>query len=121
MTSEHTRELPGLPPGPATLALAKTYIDITDARDDNLLEWITEAVNAKIRSWPVAKHAQHQPTWPADIVLGASHFVARLFARRGTPQGYEAFGDGGAVFVQRIDPELAQALELGTYTKPQVG
>ena len=46
--------------------------------------------------------------------------AARLFRRRNSPGGVEAFTDG-AVYVARTDPDVAALLSIGPYKPPQVG
>lgn len=109
--------------GPATLALVKSYLQIADetTRADDLLEQIIIAVNTKVIALPIAQLHLEAEEWPADIVHGAVMLSARLYQRRNTAQGYEAFGDGGAVYIQRNDPDIAMMLELGSYAKPAIG
>lgn len=60
--------------------------------------------------------------WPERVKLGATMLAARLVRRRNSPQGVAAFTtEGGAAYVSRIDPDVAQMLRLGRYAAPQVG
>ena len=46
----------------------------------------------------------------------------RLYRRRNSPAGVESFSDiGGAVYVQRNDPDIAMMLGIGTYARPVIG
>jgi hypothetical protein len=48
--------------------------------------------------------------------------AGRLYRRRNSPAGVEAFSDlGGAVYVQRNDPDIALLLRTGAYARPMVG
>jgi hypothetical protein len=115
-------ELVGLPDGgPATLAGVKEHLSIGDDRDDTRLTSIVAAVNSQVRSWPVAVAAVDAETWPARIVEGANMLAARLFRRKNSPAGVESFGDQGATYVMRNDPDIAMLLKMGTYTPPQIG
>lgn len=122
-------ELVGLPTdGPTGLASVKGQLGITDARDDARLQLIVDAVNSQVRSWPVSLAAVDTSTtadparpWPARIVLGATLLCARLFRRKNSPAGVEAFGAEGAAYVMRSDPDIAQLLELGSWQGPMVG
>lgn len=60
--------------------------------------------------------------WADKVKLGAVMLAARLVRRRNSPQGIAAFTEaGGAAYVSRIDPDVAQLLRLGAYAAPQVG
>lgn len=60
--------------------------------------------------------------WAAKVRLGATMLAARLVRRRNSPQGVAAFTEqGGAAYVSRIDPDVAQMLRVGPYAAPQVG
>jgi hypothetical protein len=112
--------------GPATLAgtCAELSAPVPGAgqRLDQLAA-IVAAVNGMVRALPVALLADGEPTWDAapQVVLGADRLAARLDKRRATPLGYEAFGEGGPVYVSRNDPDIAQLLQLGRYMPPMVG
>lgn len=117
-------ELVGLPEGgPTTVPLVKRQLSIaqTDERDDAKLADIVDAVNIKVRRFRVSEAAVGQDEWPADIVLGASMLAARLFRRKNSPAGVESFGQLGAAYVMRNDPDIAQLLALGSYQLPQIG
>lgn len=128
MTALLAAEWPDLPEtGPATLVGVKDDLRLTDTTDDTILNRIVVGVNRKVRRWPVAAYAS-QPdtdpagrTWPDDIVQGATMLAARLYRRRNSPAGFEAFGGDGAVYVQRNDPDIAQMLEIGSWLPPAVG
>lgn len=60
--------------------------------------------------------------WADKVELGAVMLAARLVRRRNSPQGVAAFTEvGGAAYVSRMDPDVAQLLRLGAYAAPQVG
>jgi Phage QLRG family, putative DNA packaging. len=115
-------ELVGLPEGgPTSLALVKAHLKITDTRDDTALTTIVAAVNNLVRSMAVSNVAVGQESWPDRIVYGATMLAGRLFRRKNSPAGVESFGQLGAAYVMRNDPDIAQLLELGSYQNPQVG
>lgn len=115
-------ELVGLPEGgPTTLALVKVHLSISDTRDDARLNSIIVAVNNVVRGLRVSELAVGQENWPARIVEGATMLAGRLFRRKNSPAGVEAFGSLGAAYVQRNDPDIAQLLKLGTWQTPQIG
>lgn len=115
-------ELPGLPEGgPATLPGVKDAANVTDDREDRYIGGIVAAVNRKVRRMRIAAYASGTDDWPEDIVLGATMLAARLYRRRNSPAGFEAFNGEGAAYVQRNDPDIAQMLELGPYAGPRIG
>lgn len=101
---------------PLTTERLKTQLGIaaTDAADDQLLEWVTDAVNAWVEQTPwVADHVAADPdwTWPPDVEQGAAQLGARLYRRRNTPSGIEAFTDN-LVYVPRRDGDVDLLLHL---------
>lgn len=119
-------ELPNLPAdGPATLTGVKAELGIAEAdnRDDAKLTARVRAVNAKVRTWPVAAAASAAADWNgaavADVVLGANMLVARLYSRRNSPMGFEQVGGDLAVYVSRTDPDVAMLLGLGSWGGPE--
>lgn len=120
--SEAPPEPPVLPVGgPATLAGVKLRASIGDAADDAEIQGHVDAVNAQVRSWPVALQADGLEAWPADIVLGANMLGARLWRRKSTVGGVEIFGDNALAYVRRNDPDIAMLLQLDDWAKPAVG
>lgn len=121
-------EVPGLPAtGPVTLAAVKAelgYTDVVAARDARLQVRV-DAVNALVRSLPVASDAltygTPPPAWPAYVTLGGQMMTTRLWRRKDSPSGVETFTDQGAVYVSRNDPDVAQLLRIGSYSAPVVG
>jgi hypothetical protein len=119
--------LAGAPPGPATLAAVKTMLRITTTDDDELITAAVDAANAYVWTLPARVMLvlpSDPPTyqWPPDTVLGATMLAGRLYRRRNSPAGVEAFSDlGGAVYVQRNDPDIALLLRTGAYARPMVG
>lgn len=110
--------------GPATIEKVKGQLKIADNADDGALTDIVAAVNAFVRGLPVVRRldAAADPfTWPANVPHGANMLAGRLFRRRNSPTGIEAFGANGPVYVNRNDPDVAMMLELGDYAKPAVG
>lgn len=123
MTST-TPEVPALPEaGPATVPGVKTHLGIEDTRDDARLASLVAAVNGKVRRWPCAEAAAGAADWTgaADVVEGANLLASRLFRRKNSPAGVEAFGSDGLAYVQRQDPDVAMLLGLGPWQSPAVG
>ena len=53
--------------------------------------------------------------------LGSIILCSRLIRRRNSPAGVEMFGEQGAVYVRRNDPDVAQMLRLDRWARPRVG
>jgi len=120
--SETPGELVGLPDGgPTSTAEVKTYLKLTDDADDARISAIAAAVNNQVRGWRVSTVAVGATEWPARIVLGSTMLAARLYRRKNSPAGVEAFGSDGAVYVSRTDPDVASLLQLGPHQPPTVG
>lgn len=118
-------EVAGLPAtGPVTLAGVKAELSYTnvDAARDARIQTRVDAVNSWVRQLPVASdsltYGAPPPQWPAYITLGATMLATRLWRRKDSPSGVEAFTDGTAFYVQRNDPDVARLLKL---TAPGVG
>lgn len=122
-------EVPGLPPtGPVTLAGVNaelSYVTGSDPARDARVTMRVNAVNAWVRSLPVASDAltfgSPPPAWPDYVTLGSLMLTTRLWRRKDSPSGVEAFTDAGAVYVSRNDPDVAQLLRIGVYSGPRVG
>lgn len=113
-------EIAGLPAtGPTSLSAVKTRLRVKDDDDDDRLQELVDAVNLRVRGWPVAAlslvHGAAPPSWPDDVVLGATMLAARLWRRKDSPAGVETVGELGPVYVQRNDPDIALLLRLGSY------
>lgn len=114
----------GLPEGgPTSLALVKVQLSISaeDVRNDAQLEAIVDAVNNLVRGLAISERAVGLAEWPKRIQLGATMLAGRLFRRKNSPAGVESFGQLGAAYVMRNDPDIAQLLALGSHQLPQIG
>src|SRR5215212_5754719 len=119
-------EVAGLPAtGPATLATVKAELSYTtvDAARDARLQLRVDAANAYVRTLPIASDALTYsvapPAWPPYVTMGATMLATRLWRRKDSPAGVEAYADT-AVYVARNDPDIAQLLKIGNYTPPRV-
>lgn len=56
-----------------------------------------------------------------DVIEGALMLAARLYARKGSPQGLASYGDFGPAPVTRLDPDIERLLGVGRYGRPAVG
>lgn len=75
---------------------------------------VIDAVNGMVTQW-------HGTEWPPGVHLGAVMLAARLYRRRNSPAGVEAFSDMGASYVSRYDSDLDRQLRLGSWMTPRVG
>lgn len=107
--------------GPTTVTAVKDALTITGTSADARLADIVAAVNELVRDLPVAAKADGLTTWPVRIQEGARLLAVRLYRRKDSPSGVEAFTDLGALYVQRNDPDVAMLLQLGSYMPPGVG
>lgn len=112
---------------PATLSAVKAWLGITedDTEADTVLNTvILPAVNGMVRDLPIAQRSNTDPApaaWPGRVSAGAVMLAARLHRRMNTPGGVEAVGGFGVAYVRRVDPDVAQMLDLGEYAPPAVG
>lgn len=64
-------------------------------------------------------------TDPAAVDEAVAHgtrlLAARLYARKGSPQGIATFGELGAASILRSDPDIGLLLGIGRYGKPRIG
>lgn len=74
-----------------------------------------------VHRYPLEDDPEAVPEWREHIKLAAVMLAARLVRRRNSPQGVAAFTEGGAAYVSRVDPDVAQMLKLGRYATPKVG
>lgn len=115
---------------PATsLEAVKSYLAITDDRDDAMISAVVLAVNDQVEQW------HGPPSIPAGTVdaptltyrpkhsQGATMLAARVTRRRNSPNGVEDYGSDlqGAIYTRSSDPDVAQLLELGRYERPAIG
>lgn len=107
--------------GPTSVGQVKAHLGITDGRDDAAISSAVDAVNAVVECWPVVADAAGAEEWPAYIERGATLLAARLHRRRNSPGGLEALGEFGPAYVQRMDPDVAMLLRLGSWSPPAVG
>lgn len=107
--------------GPTSVEAVKTHLAIDDDRDDARLAPIVAAINTQVSEWRVGQNHAEGDAWSPRVVLGATMLAARLFARRNSPAGVEAFNSEGAVYVSRNDPDVGMLLGLGAHQPPTVG
>lgn len=61
------------------------------------------------------------PVADPDVVQGALLLAARIYARKGSPQGLASYGDFGPAPITRLDPDIERLLSVGRYARPAVG
>jgi hypothetical protein len=116
--------------GPTSRDQVRTHLALPagDVRDNDRIDLLVLAVNARVREWPVAdkslKETQEDADlagWPQHVTQGATMLVARLLWRKDSPGGVAAVNDFGPLYVQRNDPDIAMLLELGDWASPAAG
>lgn len=99
---------------PVTAAEVETYLGLPATADAQVVEQAVASANAYVGRLPWLVDQLEAP----DVHDGTVKLAARLYRRRNTPSGIEAFGDAGAAYVARGDPEVRMLLRLAT---PRVG
>lgn len=103
---------------PATLATKSlAWLGTSNQADKDNAPDIAAAVVVFVNTLPAVDPAG----WDDQQRLGAVILCARLIRRRNSPAGVEAFGDQGAVYVRRNDPDVAQLLGLDRWARPRIG
>lgn len=106
--------------GPATDALVKAYLSLTDDREDARVTQAVNATNAVVKEMRCVSLIPSTATeYPESIVMGAVMLAGRLVRRKNSPGGYEITVDA-AVYVSRSDPDIGMLLAVGPYSKPHV-
>lgn len=101
-----------------TVVAVAAYMKLTDTSDVVLTD-VVAAVNALLVSWFGNLTDAVSLEWPANYQLGATMLAARVYRRRNSPAGVEAFGELGPTYVMRNDPDVALLLGLHSYLKPK--
>lgn len=113
--------------GATTTQAVKTYLAITDDRDDAAIDVVVSAVNDQVEQWhgpPTLENATGDALdYRPKYQQGATMLAARVYRRRNSPNGVEDFGSDlqGAIYTRSSDPDVAQLLELGRYERPAIG
>lgn len=123
----------GLPVGPATEATVRDLLGLAESDDlqNPSLELAINAANVFVSRLPIVVddlladvdlvNPPAEFAWTHDVVQGSTMLAARIFKRRNSTEGVAAFGDQGAIYVQRNDPDVAMLLRIGAYARPAVG
>jgi len=56
-----------------------------------------------------------------DVVLGSAMLAARLYSRKGSPDGLAGYSEFGAARISRSDPDIERLLGLGRHAPPRIG
>lgn len=88
----------------------------TTQTDPSLPDTIRAVVNL-VEDWKAKPLAQ----WPERWRLGCMMLIARVDRRRMSPSGVDTVTEMGPVYMSRKDPEVAQLLEIGAYSRLEVG
>lgn len=97
------------------------WLKLPAGTDDALLAQCAAAVQPQIeraRADQRATDGTYQPD--REVYQAAVMVAARLYRRRNSPAGIEAFADSVA-YVARFDPDIDRALRQGAYTPPRIG
>jgi hypothetical protein len=107
--------------GPTTVPRILAMLSLQESEADAVAGPVA-AVNSLVRGWlKPAAVVDGEELWDARHVYGADLLAARLYRRRDSPAGVLPFGQEGAAYVQRNDPDVALLLEMGHYARLQVG
>lgn len=68
-----------------------------------------------------AAYAAEPGTVPPRVRMGAVLLAARLYARKGSPQGVAGYGEFGTAAVPRLDPDVERMLGIGRHASPRIG
>lgn len=99
----------------------KTWLRLADDVDDDLLQDVVAAANdwAGHLPWLQALTDVGTP-WPVRADQGVTMLAARLYRRRNTPSGVEAFTDQ-VVYLPRRDSDVDMMLRVGSHAMPVTG
>lgn len=95
----------------------EAWLRLDAGTDADLIADVVAATNVWVSRTPYVASIPTDLDWPADILQGATMLAARLYRRRNTPGGIEAFG-ADAVYVPRRDADVTAMLHLAA---PRVG
>lgn len=107
---------------PATVTAVAEWLGVpegTGGGERAHIAVVVPAVNAWVEDlYPAEVAAQ---TLRTKYVQGAVMLAARIVRRRNSPAGVESFGELGATYVSRYDPDVERLLELGPHRRPVIG
>lgn len=103
-----------------TREAVKAWLSISRADEDAILDVIVTAVTSVIEAMPDVPRTA-EGAWAQQTHLAALMLASKLYRRRNSPNGIEAFTDNGAAYVARYDPDIARLLRIDGFTRPAVG
>lgn len=89
---------------------------------DQVIDTLVPVVSDLVDSLPAAPYVlslDGSRDWAPRTVQAAVMLTARLYRRRNSPNGVEALTEGGATYVSRYDPDIAQMLRTGRFAPPR--
>lgn len=95
---------------PITLEDMQRHLGTTQT-DPSLPDTIAAVVDL-VEDWKGQPIAQ----WPQRWRLGTMMLIGRVDRRRMSPSGVDTVTELGPVYIARKDPEVAQLLEIGSYS-----
>lgn len=108
------------PDYPATVDAVAGWLKVPEGTlGDSERTVIAEVVPA-VNAWIGTFHDITAPV-PENVVRGAVMLAGRIVRRRNSPAGVETFGELGATYVARYDPDIEMLLGLGRYRPLVVG
>ena len=100
----------------------KAWLRLTDTADDALIADVCLSAQPWVErcrpEWRAADGSGYLPD--PETYRGAVMFASKMFRRRNSPGGIEAFADS-VTYVARWDPDVARFLRTGDYMVPAVG
>lgn len=109
--------------GPATVEAVAGWLSIPEGPAGTAERAHITVVVTAVNAWVAGFHDRDDETgqWPPAVVQGAVMLAARITRRRNSPAGVESFGELGATYVSRYDPDVEKLLGLGPYRPLVVG
>lgn len=103
-------------PRPASLpavdpARVRAWLGLPAGADTDAVEWSADAATAFVARLPHV--GPDAAAWDPDTALGAVMLAGRIYRRRNTPSGVEAFTDVSTAYVARNDPDISRLLRIG--------
>lgn len=86
---------------------------------DESMQAIAQAVTRYVNSLPSIDLVEG--VWAETTMLGATMLGARLYKRRNSPNGIEAFAEVGNTYISRYDSDIARLLHVEAFRKPMIG
>lgn len=100
-------------------------IDISDTRDDEVLQTQLDAAVAFVESVRPRINYRNDllsdyPEPEPDLVLGTLRLAGRWYTRRRSPEGLVAMGEMGSARIPAFDSDIEKLLRIGRWAKAVV-